>query len=260
MDDNNTRNFLKDNNGFPDDNLDLELKNPKSNVPAVKVYFYEAVINSIANYSKTDLSRELGGVLLGDYREEDGCYMVTVKERINALYTEAGVSNIKFTHDTWDNISQIKEEKYPDLKIVGWFHTHPGFGIFLSDYDNFIQKNFFNELWSIAYVVDPMQNKDGVFGWSNGKIFRIPGRFVNEIPSTIVKYKQNSYKKRLGNVKGYRPGVFKKFKVKLIIIALLMASLIFIGVLLLGVNQDDKEPLPGEDEEITDNNSNKERL
>ncbi len=31
----------------------------------------------------------------------------------------------------------------PNIDIVGWYHTHPSFGIFLSHHDLFIHQNFF---------------------------------------------------------------------------------------------------------------------
>ncbi len=36
------------------------------------------------------------------------------------------------------------EEKHSSLSIVGWYHSHPGFGVEFSDMDMFIQKNFFS--------------------------------------------------------------------------------------------------------------------
>ena len=35
------------------------------------------------------------------------------------------------------------EANFPTESLVGWQHTHPGFGIFLSGYDLFIHRNFF---------------------------------------------------------------------------------------------------------------------
>jgi len=35
------------------------------------------------------------------------------------------------------------DAQFADKKIVGWYHSHPGFGIFLSEYDLFIHRNFF---------------------------------------------------------------------------------------------------------------------
>ena len=62
------------------------------------------------------------------------------------------------------------ERDFPDEQIVGWYHSHPGFGIFLSGHDLFIHENFFSGPSQIAYVVDPHAGTEGVFGWREGKI------------------------------------------------------------------------------------------
>ena len=64
-------------------------------------------------------------------------------------------------------INYLIEKKYENAQIVGWIHTHPDFGIFLSEYDTFIQENFFKEDYQIAYVVDPIQNIEGFYFWIN---------------------------------------------------------------------------------------------
>lgn len=147
----------------------------------VYVYIKSSVIKEIDQYGSSDQSRELGGVLLGDYEDiGNERFIVRVEAAIKALHSEGGRANVKFTHDTWDYINQVKERYYKELKIVGWFHTHPGFGIFLSDYDAFIQSNFFNLPWHVAYVVDPIKKTHGFFGLANGSITRIDFEQVNE--------------------------------------------------------------------------------
>lgn len=64
---------------------------------------------------------------------------------IEAKHCEATPTTLKFTHETWERCHKEMEKKYPDQKILGWIHTHPDFGIFLSEYDMFIQNNFFSE-------------------------------------------------------------------------------------------------------------------
>ena len=61
------------------------------------------------------------------------------------------------------------DTKFTDRDIVGWYHSHPNFGIFLSDRDCFIQDHFFNGPGQIAYVVDPVNGVEGVFAWRNGQ-------------------------------------------------------------------------------------------
>ena len=53
--------------------------------------------------------------------------------------------------------------------MIGWYHTHPGFGIFLSDMDVFICDNFFNLPWQVAFVYDPLGGDEGNFVWRAGQ-------------------------------------------------------------------------------------------
>lgn len=121
-------------------------------------------------YSKTDLSRELGGVIVGYFEKKDNITVVTIKGAIEARYTESDKTTVKFTHKSWEYINQIKDKYFSNYKIVGWFHTHPGFGIFLSEYDQFIQRNFFNLPWQVAFVLDPVSHNEGFFCLNKGEI------------------------------------------------------------------------------------------
>ena len=51
------------------------------------------------------------------------------------------------------------DAEHSEERIVGWYHTHPGFGIFLSGMDLFIQDHFFNLPWQVAFVYDPLRRR-----------------------------------------------------------------------------------------------------
>ena len=74
-------------------------------------------------------------------------------------------TNVTFTAETWQHIHDTMDRDHPDEKILGWYHTHPGFGIFLSDMDIFICDNFFNLPWQVAFVYDPQSGEEGNFIW-----------------------------------------------------------------------------------------------
>ena len=122
---------------------------------SVQVYIKQDVYKRIEKFAKEEMSKEVGSILIGDYVDEKDRKTVIISNYIEAKYTDASASTLTFTHETWDYVYKEKDKKYPDKKIVGWQHTHPGYGIFLSNYDIFIQENFFNLPWQIAYVVDP---------------------------------------------------------------------------------------------------------
>lgn len=45
-----------------------------------------------------------------------------------------------------------REYNPPGKRIVGWYHSHPRFGIFLSAHDIAIQTVYFGQPWQVAYV------------------------------------------------------------------------------------------------------------
>ena len=94
-----------------------------------------------------------------------------------ALQAAERTAQITFTQDSWARILGELDERYPDQQIVGWYHTHPGYGLFLSEQDRFIHRHFFSNTAQIALVIDPLAHEEGVFGWVDGEIaelFRRP--------------------------------------------------------------------------------------
>jgi len=41
--------------------------------------------------------------------------------------------------------------------IVGWYHSHPNLGVFFSDTDRATQSTFFNNLYALGLVIDPVR-------------------------------------------------------------------------------------------------------
>ena len=139
------------------------------------IYISQPVYKEIHKFTQNKTTNESGGMLIGTVIEEFGKTNIIVNGFIEAKYCEATPTTLKFTHETWEYVHKEMDKKFPGQKIVGWIHTHPNFGIFLSEYDKFIQENFFKEDYQIAYVVDPIQNIEGFYFWINGKIERCKG-------------------------------------------------------------------------------------
>ena len=159
----------------------------------VQINVSEELKDGIKAFSTSDTTRELGGVLVGKVFENDSDnWTVVVENYIIAEHTNAHLSSVTFTAETWAQINDEMDKTYPDSKIVGWFHTHPGFGIFLSNMDIFIQDNFFNIPWQIAYVVDPCHKTDGFFVWKEGEIIKISEDSFRTIPQVQAEATQDT--------------------------------------------------------------------
>jgi len=133
------------------------------------------VLADVEAHAQTDTSVELGGVLLGgQYVDEHGDPFVVVADSLRAEHYESSRGHFKFTHDTWTQIGRRREEFSDELQMVGWYHTHPGWGVFLSNMDRFICDHFFNRPLDVALVVDPVGNDRGWFYWQEGAEGRLP--------------------------------------------------------------------------------------
>lgn len=129
---------------------------------------------------------EVCGVLVGKWaRDAVGPY-VHVEHVIRGEAAASKLAEVTFTHETWSKINARMDSDFADLSIVGWYHSHPDFGIFLSDRDRFIQESFFSNPGQIALVIDPVRKTEGVFIWKNGKTELAPNFWVGDESKTSV--------------------------------------------------------------------------
>ncbi len=122
----------------------------------------QSVLNEIKEHGRSSMHAEVCGVLIGSLCWDNGPYLL-IDGRIEGKYASHQSGSVTFTSGTWDFIHEELAAKYPERIIVGWYHTHPGFGIFLSNMDAFIHENFFSFPWEPAYVFDPQAETDGFF-------------------------------------------------------------------------------------------------
>src|SRR6267142_399549 len=127
------------------------------------------VVRQIRQHARANGKTEVCGILIG--AEDDG--VTCVEACIAGVNAAQGGAHVTFTQDTWEHIYKIKDRDYPDERIVGWYHSHPGFGVFLSEHDTFIHKNFFSSPQQVAWVYDPHSDEEGCFGWKTGELQRV---------------------------------------------------------------------------------------
>jgi proteasome lid subunit RPN8/RPN11 len=137
------------------------------------------VARKIRQHARSSMKAEVCGVLIGSSDPE----RMVVEACIQGNNAAQGGAHVTFTQDTWEHIYKIKDAEYPEQKIVGWYHSHPGFGVFLSEHDLFIQQNFFSNPQQVAWVYDPHTDEEGCFGWVGEKI--------EKLSSIRVGYSQN---------------------------------------------------------------------
>jgi proteasome lid subunit RPN8/RPN11 len=142
-------------------------KQKKDGAPAVR--FTSEVVRQIRQHARSNSKTEVCGVLIGS----DTNGLASIDAAIAGVNAAQGGAHVTFTQDTWEHIYKIKDRDYPDERILGWYHSHPGFGVFLSDHDTFIHKNFFSSPNQVAWVFDPHSDEEGCFGWHGQRLERL---------------------------------------------------------------------------------------
>lgn len=136
-----------------------------------RIFFAEPVFDKIS--LSADPYREVGGILVGNIYTEEGGPFLVVEGLIDALHAREEHTELTITYATWEHVHHEMDTRYVGKRIVGWYHTHPNFGIFLSEQDEFIHKNFFDQPYQIALVYDPVRREHGVFTWRENQPWRM---------------------------------------------------------------------------------------
>lgn len=142
---------------------------------AIRIIVRPEALAEIEEHSDSQTASELGGVLLGRAYEHDDHTFVEVEAALPALSEDRGPFHFTFNADVWSAINREREASYPGLQIVGWFHTHPGLGVFFSADDVVVHTAAFVMPWHIALVVDPLRDEAGFFGWVAGSVEPLSG-------------------------------------------------------------------------------------
>jgi proteasome lid subunit RPN8/RPN11 len=115
-------------------------------------------------FSETEV--EVGGFLVGVVGENE----TLVSNVFPAQHSVGASTQLTFTHESWNTLYEQLKNEPEGTTLVGWYHSHPNFGVFLSEHDKFIQSNFFKQDGNVTIVVDPIKGRKGWFYSKKGKI------------------------------------------------------------------------------------------
>lgn len=128
------------------------------------VYLYENILKTIKNICKKH-ELEIFGYLVGEIFSWKEKKYVIIEDQISI---KAGTHSQHFTVSHLEGTAGKFEEEFQKLKrtrknenlrIIGWWHSHPNFGCFLSSTDVETQQYFFPESYQVALVVDPIRDE-----------------------------------------------------------------------------------------------------
>jgi JAB1/Mov34/MPN/PAD-1 ubiquitin protease len=100
-------------------------------------------------------SVERGGGLAGRYHvDPDGQRFIVVTDVLPAPDAPSSAARIDIRAEDWIDIHHAIARR-PDLRLLGWYHSHPGMSVRMSYVDRLTQQRTFGVDWQIGLVVDP---------------------------------------------------------------------------------------------------------
>ncbi|MBN1536639.1 MAG: Mov34/MPN/PAD-1 family protein [Anaerolineales bacterium] len=143
---------------------------------AVAVFMSPRAFVRVCAHAGSDLDNEVGGWLLGKWRADrlSGEQFIVIENSLPARDTRHGSAHLTFTQNSQVALYNEVQERYPNKDVLGWYHTHPRMGVFLSELDTWLHRNFFPDLYQVALVVEPHSASGGFFvrrpdGWLDAR-------------------------------------------------------------------------------------------
>lgn len=163
--------FLQQKESLLDQSKDIKTFYQKVCTHEMNVFMHEMAEEHLKEHLTIDSYTETGGVLVGQayFCQKTNSYYTEIVGSIPAINTVGNRVHFEFTPESWKEIYKIRERDFPENIIVGWYHSHPGHGIFLSGTDLTTQRSCYNQIWQIAVVYDPINRQIGFFYGADGK-------------------------------------------------------------------------------------------
>lgn len=147
----------------------------QAGVPIVMVH--RGALKEMYCHARDNPHSEIGGYLLGfpAIDGETGVFVTYVARAVHGTY-DSSPTHVKIHGLTFGDVEHIRKQE--NLILVGWYHSHPGLGIFFSGVDTNTHKNFHSEDYQVGFVIDPSKADSdslGVFAWDKSKeLVRLP--------------------------------------------------------------------------------------
>jgi len=105
---------------------------------------------------------EVMGLLLGEICSHQGKEYALARKAVTTQLDASQVA-VKFSREGLDELAASLAKVDFEYVVVGWYHSHPGYGCFLSETDVATQKAMFSGASHVAVVIDPVKELLGTF-------------------------------------------------------------------------------------------------
>jgi proteasome lid subunit RPN8/RPN11 len=136
------------------------------------VYINLPALQEVSDHAHSSPDAEVGGFLIGRSGSDDRGRFTIVDSAYRALEAAGSSIELEFPPSAWVELHRHLDSQGAAGRsaCVGWYHTHPGLGLFLSRHDQFLHRHWFPGDEQVAIVADPATDEAAVFVASDGEI------------------------------------------------------------------------------------------
>ena len=136
---------------------------------SIKVFMQRSALDQIWLHARRDIENEGFGILVGRVWEDPLLNMtwVEVERMLAADRVRAGRTFVEVPAEELCRLSEQVDRLIAQigrpLRRIGWYHTHPGHGVFMSSVDQDNHRRAYQRDYHVALVVDPIRRQYGLF-------------------------------------------------------------------------------------------------
>ncbi len=155
-----------------------------------KVSTPEQVLSEIFDLTSKS-KKEVGGLLLGRFEKQKN--ILSISDHISGPQSSS-FARVSLSDELLVQATAEIAEKGANVTIIGWYHSHPGMGLFMSSVDVKTQKRYqslFPE--AVALVVDPIKRSFKFFRLSYDD--NLKKEYWKEVAYQLIEEKKSKKKK-----------------------------------------------------------------
>jgi proteasome lid subunit RPN8/RPN11 len=130
-----------------------------------RIYIDPACFATVMAHVGSDM-KEVGGILLGRVWENQAVDaplagpLVFLVDAVPAAAGRNSSVSVEMGAEIW---GRVNERVSDTILVVGWYHSHPQLGAYFSATDRGTQRAFFNNSYSVGWVIDPVGHDNKVY-------------------------------------------------------------------------------------------------
>jgi proteasome lid subunit RPN8/RPN11 len=128
------------------------------------LYISKTAEEKMRNHATSSVAKkmEVMGLMLGQVFVHDGIEYTVVRD-VATTDLDASSTRVRFRRDGFEKLFASMDDIGFDHIVTGWYHSHPGHGVFMSPRDVDTQKSMFSSSFHRAEVIDPINKAIGAY-------------------------------------------------------------------------------------------------